>query len=153
MRLTIRTNLAMRVLMFCAVNKDRLVHSDDIARQCNASANHLILVVNQLSQAGLIRTLRGRRGGVRLEIPAEEITIGRVFRAFEAGVPFAECFSDGENTCPLIGACRLRGAIGRALEAFYAELDQITLEELVCGNDELAALFQDGPVGAVACPA
>ena len=36
MRLTTRTNLAARILMFCAVNQGKLVRSLDIAQRCNA---------------------------------------------------------------------------------------------------------------------
>lgn len=141
MRLTVRTNLAMRALMTCAVNAPDTVRKADIARLCNGSEAHFGLVVNKLAQASFIETLRGRGGGIRLARPAEDITVGQVFRVFEAGVPFAECFSGAENHCPIKGACRLRGTLGRALEAFYAELDGVTLAELTCGNDPLAALL------------
>jgi len=141
MRLTVRTNLAMRALMTCAINAPETVRRADIARLCNGSEAHFGLVVNKLAQAGFIETLRGRGGGIRLARPPEEITVGQVFRVFEASVPFAECFSGGENLCPIKGACRLRGTLGRALEAFYKELDHVTLAELTCGNDPLAALL------------
>ncbi|MEV8209723.1 hypothetical protein AB0P40_31890, partial [Streptomyces sp. NPDC079189] len=40
-----------------------------------------------------------------------------------------EC--EGSTPCPLRSACRLRGALRRAEEAFYASLDPITVAELV----------------------
>ena len=39
MRLTVRTNLAMRALMFCAINADRTVRKAEIAAACNSSEN------------------------------------------------------------------------------------------------------------------
>lgn len=59
MRLTTRTNLAMRTLMFCAVNPDRTVRKHEIAEACNASENHLAQVVNTLAQRGFVDTQRG----------------------------------------------------------------------------------------------
>lgn len=56
MRLTTRTNLAMRVLMFCAVNPEKIVRKHEIADACNASENHLAQVVNTLAQRGFIAT-------------------------------------------------------------------------------------------------
>ncbi|MCR9112689.1 MAG: Rrf2 family transcriptional regulator, partial [Rhodobacteraceae bacterium] len=38
-------------------------------------------------------------------------------------------------------ACRLRLAIADAAEAFYAHLDGITLDSLVCDNDALMDIF------------
>ncbi|MGB8811725.1 MAG: Rrf2 family transcriptional regulator [Paracoccaceae bacterium] len=153
MRLTTRTNLAMRVLMFCAVNSGRIVRSSEIAEACNASANHLSQVVHLLSVKGFVATTRGRSGGLQLGRDAGEITIGQVFRTFEAGVPFAECFSGEENTCPLTAACRLRGILARAVEAFYRELDTITLDELVQGNHDLSLLLAMQPDVRLPCHA
>ena len=108
MRVTKRTNIAIRILMFCAVNPDRLVTKSDIAGPCNSSENHLAQVINRLAQHGFLYTQRGRNGGLRLARPPEQINIGDVFREFESEVPLAECFADADNSCPLKDACRLR---------------------------------------------
>lgn len=153
MRLTIRTNLAMRTLMFCAVNPGRTVRKSEIADLCNASENHLGVVVNMLGQAGYVATARGRHGGIRLARPAPEISVGEVFRLFESCVPFAECFAAADNHCPLSACCRLRLALADAVEAFYAALDRVTLADLVDGNDPLSALLSlDGARDATRVP-
>lgn len=152
MRLTIRTNLASRVLMFCAANAGRTVRSTDIAKACNASGNHLAQVIHQLRQSGFVTTLRGRTGGLQLSRPPSEISIGGVFRLFESATPFAECFDPQTNTCPLVRDCRLRSHIARAVEAFYHELDLVTLDDLVRGNCGLAALLDLRPDTATGCP-
>lgn len=151
MRLTTRTNLAARILMSCAVNDGVTLRTSDIAKKCNASVNHLLQVVNMLQNNGFIDTLRGRTGGLRLMRPMEDISIGAVFRVFEAGMPFAECFDEATNTCPLTKTCRLKGYLTRAVESFYCELDQVTLADLVQGNCGLAALLDLSPARAVDC--
>jgi len=142
MRLTTRTNLAMRTLMFCAVNPDRIVRKHEIAEACNASENHLAQVVNTLAQRGFIDTQRGRAGGLKLARPMNEIGVGGVLRAFEATLPFAECFDLETNTCPLHEACLFREALLEALEAFYASMDRWTLADLVEDNAALEHLLQ-----------
>ena len=141
MRITKRTNIAIRLLMFCAVNPDRLVTKAEIAERCNTSESHLAQIVNRLAQLGFLRTQRGRTGGIRLARPVEEISVGEVFRRLEEKVPVAECFADADNTCPLTEACRLRPALGDAMEAFYLRLDAVTLDALICGNEALRVLF------------
>ncbi len=153
MRLTTRTNLAARVLMYCAVNAGVTVRSAQIAEACNASINHLAQVIHQLQISGFVATTRGRAGGLTLARPAGQICIGDVFRVFEAKVPFAECFAASSNTCPLVESCRLRGAISRAVEAFYRELDAISLEDLVKGNCGLEALMEVGQMPRLMCSA
>lgn len=141
MRLTIRTNLAMRTLMFCAVNNGRIVRKHDVAAACNASENHLAQVVNTLAQEGFIETQRGRAGGLRLARPMADISVGEVLRSFEGALPFAECFDPEANTCPLRDACLLRDALQQAVEAFYATLDRWSLADLVADNAALDRLL------------
>lgn len=145
MRITKRTNIAIRLLMYCAAHQDRLVTKSEIAEVCNVSENHLAQVINQLSQLGYLNTHRGRNGGMSLARPAETVRIGEVFRLMEGGLPLAECFADAENTCPLVSACRLRLALMDAAQAFYASLDEVTLDALICDNLDLVKLLQ--PVG------
>lgn len=148
MRITKRTNIAVRLLMYCAVHAGRLVTKAEIAEVCNVSENHLAQVVNQLSQKGILHTQRGRKGGLELARPARDIRIGEVFRHVEGGVPTIECFADADGSCPLKGACRLRLALRDAAQAFYASLDEVTLDALVCDNADLVRILQP-----VACAA
>lgn len=142
MRLTTRTNLAMRTLMFCAVNPDRVVRKAEVAEACNASENHLAQVIHMLAQNGFLTTLRGRAGGLMLGRPAHQIRVGEVFRVFESALPFTECFAGGENSCPLSACCRLKCLLGEAIENFYLSLDKVTVAELVTENVELENLLR-----------
>jgi len=152
MRLTIKTNLAARVLMACAFNQGKTLRTAEIAHVSNASLNHLLQVVNGLQAHGFIETLRGRYGGLRLARSPDQISMGSVFRVFESGYPFAECFDTDTNTCPLSTDCRLRGYIARAVEAFYHELDMVTLEDLTRGNCGLEALLCVPEMLPKSCP-
>lgn len=153
MRLTTRTNLAARILMACALNPDRLLRTAEIADLCNCSTNHAAHVVQQLQTEGFLITSRGRAGGIRLGRPVDQVSIGAVFRLFEADIPFAECFDGDNNSCPLTHTCRLRNYITRALEAFYHELDMITLDDLVRGNCGLKELLSMQPTPQGRCDA
>ncbi|QYK40079.1 MAG: Rrf2 family transcriptional regulator [Paracoccaceae bacterium] len=142
MRLTIRTNLALRTLMFCAVNNDRTVRKHEVAVACRGSENHLAQVIHALAIAGFLTTVRGRAGGLRLARPATAITVGDVVRKFEGPVPFAPCMDPGDTSCPLIGCCRLTCVLAAALEAFHAALDRVTVADLVDGNAPLADILR-----------
>ena len=150
MRITKRTNIAVRLLMFCATHRDRLVTKSQVAEVCNISENHLAQVVNQLSQLGYVTTQRGRNGGLILSRDPKEIVIGDVFRDVEGDLPMVECFADVDNTCPLTNACRLREALSRAAESFYAALDDVTLESLTCDNVELEKILNPISCGVAA---
>jgi len=141
MRVTKRTNIAMRLMMFCAITPDKMATKTEISKACNTSANHLAQIINQLAQLGFVQTQRGRNGGLRLSRPADQISVGEVFRALEGDLPLTECFADADNTCPLTSACRLRVVLSDAARAFYETLDAVTLDALVCDNAELSGIL------------
>lgn len=137
MQLTIRSNHAMRLMMFCAVNAGKVTPVSQIARACNMKQAHLAKIANALAADGFIETVRGRRGGVRLARPAAEINVGAVVASTEAGAGFVECIDRATNTCPLIDVCRFRSALDHALDAFIQALKGYTLADLVAGRNDL----------------
>ena len=141
MQLTVRSNHAMRLMMYCALTPGRLASCGEIARACNMSESHLGKIANALSAHGFVETVRGRGGGVRLAKPAAEINVGAVVRRTEIGSCFMECLDLETNTCPLVSGCRFRSIVGRALEAFLGVLDGYTLADLVAEPEPLRALM------------
>lgn len=146
MRITKRCDLAIRALMYSAVNDGSIVTRHAIATACDASENHLGQVIHQLARSGLMETVRGRGGGVRLARRPREITLGQVFRLFEAQGATG-CLADGDGTCRLAGACLVKPALDAAMAAFLAQLDLVTLEALVRGNTRLHALISGQTIG------
>ncbi len=142
MRLTIRTNLAIKTLMYCAANPDVIVRKSEIAKACYASENHLGQVIHLLAQRKFVVTHRGRFGGLALARDPKQISIGAVVRSFEQGLPFTDCMNQTESNCPLVGACRLTAFLCEALNAFYARLDPVTLADLTDGNHALRHLLR-----------
>lgn len=131
MRLTTFTDYTLRSLMFLAMNRDRLVTIQDIADLHAISKNHLTKVIHQLGVAGLVETVRGRNGGLRLNREPEEINIGEVVRDSETDFFIAECFDSDHNSCTLDGACFLKFKLGQATESFLQVLDGVTLADLL----------------------
>jgi Rrf2 family nitric oxide-sensitive transcriptional repressor len=130
MRLTAHTDYALRVLMTLAVLSDRLVTIDELARRHRISKNHLMKVAQTLVGLGLVQSVRGRTGGLRVAKDPAAIRVGEVVRALEDDRRLVECLGEGPTTCVLHGPCLLKHGLNRALEAFFTELDQITLADL-----------------------
>ncbi len=146
MRLTQQTNYAVRTLIYCAANPDKPSKVADIAASFDMSETHLFKILKVLVDAGFIRTIRGRNGGIMLGRPAERITVGEVVRAAEESFLLAECFDSGRRDCPLITSCGFNGLLHEALEAFMAVLDDHTIAELAADRSNIRVLLQMDPV-------
>jgi Rrf2 family nitric oxide-sensitive transcriptional repressor len=131
MRLTQFTDYSLRTLLFLSANRDRLVTIQDIADLHNISKNHLMKVVYQLGQTGLVETVRGRNGGLRLAKEPADINIGQLVRTTETDFFMAECFDRASDTCPITNDCKLKHTLNDATRAFLAVLDQQTLADML----------------------
>lgn len=131
MRLTAYTDYTLRTLMHLANNQDRLVTIQDIADLHSISKNHLMKVVHQLGLSGMVVTVRGRNGGLKLSKEPEQINVGEVVRNSETDFFMAECFDNADTCCAYASACALKGILGAATNAYLAVLDNVTLADLI----------------------
>jgi Rrf2 family iron-responsive transcriptional regulator len=141
MRLTKQTNYAVRIMMYCAANDPKLSRIPEIAKAYNVSELFLFKILQPLHKAGLVETLRGRNGGVRIGRPADKITLLDVVRVTEESFSMAECFDDNAVDCPLIDSCGLNSALRRALNAFFDVLADYTIDDLVKARPQIHFLL------------
>lgn len=123
--------------MYCAVHPGRLVRIQDVATSFGISKAHLLKSARHLGQLGYLSTSRGRNGGIQLGMAPERIVVGKVIREMEDSREFVECFNPETNTCPIVGPCKLTHIFRRGLEAFYRELDTVTLADMVADGNGL----------------
>jgi Rrf2 family nitric oxide-sensitive transcriptional repressor len=133
MRLTVFSDYTLRVLMYLALDRTRRATIPDIATAFGISHNHLTKVVHQLARAGVVESVRGKGGGVRLARAPEEIRLGQIVRASEGDAAIVECLSGDPSACRIAPVCRLSGILVSAFEALYDRLDEYTVADLV-GN-------------------
>ena len=141
MRLTVHTDYSLRLLMYLATNGDKLATIGEIADTYGISKNHLMKVAYELGRHGILETVRGRKGGLRLARWPEKICLGEIVRLTEDNFTMVECFDETTNACIIAGPCRLRGVLSNALKAYLAVLDGYTLADLTARSSELSRAF------------
>ena len=95
-----------------------------------------------LRDAGVVETTRGRMGGIRLIKAPDQINLGALARITEGDFALVQCMRGrGDAGCVIAPACRLKGVLTQALDAYLAVLDAHTLADLTANRTELAALF------------
>lgn len=138
MRMTMYTDFSLRLLMYLAIRPTgEKATVPDIAASYGISKNHLMKVAQHLSKLGYIESTRGRGGGVKLLHAPSEINVGKVVRQMEDDFYIVECFDQERNSCPITPVCSLKHALGRALQAYLAVLDEYTLQDLANNPLEL----------------
>lgn len=141
MQLTLQADYAMRLLLALATEPDRQRSVADLAAELRVSQNHLAKVAQLLIRHGYLVSARGRSGGVRLARDPQAINVGEVVRRMERGLVLVDC-----STCVLSPTCRLNGALGEALDAFFEVLGRHSLAELAQPRE----VRRDAPVAGPA---
>ena len=132
MELSQFTDYSLRTLIFVALAEDELSSVKQIATAYGISRNHLVKVVHNLARNGYLKTFKGKGGGIKLAMPPEKINVGKLMRVTE-NLSILECFPPERKKggCCIAGICELQIILRKALNAFLAELDDVTLRDLL----------------------
>lgn len=147
MNLTAFTDVSLRLIMRLAVADDgELLTTRAVADMLSVPYTHMTKAVARLSDMGLVEARRGRGGGLLLTEAGHASSVGAIARELEGEGDLASC--EGSPPCPLREACQLRVALAQAQEAFYASLDQVSVESLVAAPARRTlTLLRESPPG------
>ena len=134
MHLTRFTDYGLRTLIYLALRQGELASIAEISDAYRISENHMIKVVHRLGQAGLIETIRGRNGGIRLAHPASGINLGHAVRVTEQSLALVEC--QAGEPCAIGGVCPLQGIMDEARDAMLAVFDRYSLADVAGPEQE-----------------
>ena len=138
MQLTRYTDYGLRVLIYLALlPKGEMACIDEISNIYGVSRNNLNKIVHQLGKEGVIETKRGKGGGFKLKMHPDEINIGVMVSKLENTLRVIDCSTPA---CRILPACRLKGVLQEATQAFIRALEQYTLSDLL--SDKESDLIQ-----------
>jgi Rrf2 family nitric oxide-sensitive transcriptional repressor len=141
MQLTGFTDYSLRILIHLAVHQGRRVPLATISSAFGVSHHHLVKACQTLVSLGLVRSHRGRNGGLELGRAAAEITVGEVVRATEPSLDLLGCFNPDLDFCVISPVCRLKSLLQAATGRFLTELDQTTLADIARPRRKLTELL------------
>lgn len=144
MQLTRYTDYGLRLMIYLALQpRDNLSNIESICNAYDLSRNHLHKIVHQLGRAGVLHTVRGKHGGIRLACHPEQVRIGHMVRLLEGSLNnVVNCY---QPRCTIVSNCRLQGVLSSATQAFFDVLDQYSLADLLQEPDALRHLLQVSP--------
>ncbi|MDH7598233.1 MAG: Rrf2 family transcriptional regulator [Sedimentisphaerales bacterium] len=130
MKVSTRTRYGIRAIIELAQRQaDGPVQLRSISRHQGISEKYLEQLMTIMKGAGLIRSVRGARGGYMLARPASQITMDQVFRCLEGHVLLMECVKDA-SSCNRSSDCVARGLWSDLEQAMDKVLKEITLKDL-----------------------
>jgi Rrf2 family protein len=130
MRISARSEYAVRVLLELGMRNGEDVSLNDVARRWRISLDYLEQLMPPLKKAGLVRSRRGAKGGYAVAKPLDDITVADILEAFDGPVKVMDCLSnDGE--CWASSACAIQDVWCEVKQAVDGVLRRVTLADLV----------------------
>jgi len=137
MQITRQTEYAIRTILELAEAEqgNKLISAKVISMQQGIPEVFLKKTIPLLSRAGLVSTQRGTEGGVRLAIPAAQITVADIIQAVEGRLALNVCLNETYD-CPNKSVCQVRFILQRTQTAMLAELSKESIADLLAGQGE-----------------
>jgi Rrf2 family protein len=102
----------------------------EIAKRENISIKYLEQVINPLRASGLVKAIRGSKGGYSLAKPPSEICLYDVIETLEGPLTLLECLNDSKS-CQKVPSCVTRDIWKEVSEAISKIFYSVTLEDMV----------------------
>jgi Rrf2 family protein len=123
-------NYALRAALYVAQqSRDGYVPINEICDQLNLSFHFVTKILQRLTQAGLLLSFKGPKGGVKLAKPAQEISMRHIVEAIEGPEIFTGCLL-GLNMCSENQPCPTHDEWAPLREKMTALFEKTTLAKL-----------------------
>ena len=106
------------------------VSASELAEETGLPAPTVQKLVSLLSRAGLLRSVRGAGGGLKLARPAAAITLADIVEAVEGPIALTSCVENGRHDCGLETCCNVRPHWGVVNETLRGALAGVPLTQL-----------------------
>ena len=143
MTLSTKTRYGTRILIELALQADQgPIQVSNIASKQKIPVKYLEQILRTLKQAGIVKSVRGPKGGHMLANNPDGIYLGQIVRLFEGQTDLVACVSSPEQ-CEMSADCLVRSAWYDATAVLYEKLDGISIADLI---------HSDGKNNLAACP-
>jgi Rrf2 family protein len=141
MRLTKAGEYAIRcVLYLSAQEEDVVTPRNEIADAMNIPREFLAKIAQQLSRGDIIETIQGPKGGFRLLVPPEQLTLLDVIEIMMGEIYLNECAIRPE-TCSQSSVCAVHTVWVKARTQFRETLRQATFAQLIEDAEDRCVLY------------
>ncbi len=131
MKLSTRARYGTRALLDLALHQsEEVVQLKDIAQRQQISLQYLEHLVTPLITAGMVRSVRGPRGGVSLAKLPNQILLSEVIQLLEGSTAPVECV-ENPKLCPRSELCVTRDIWDEMKKAMNGILESTTLQNLI----------------------
>ncbi len=132
MKISAKSRYALHLMLALAMQGEGVNLSvKSVAEQQGISEKYLEQIIPVLVRSGLVRSVRGARGGYHLVKSPEDYTVGLILRTVEGSISPVSCLDDEVNQCARCKECVTLDLWEQVDQAISNVVDHVTLADLV----------------------
>ena len=140
MNISTRGRYGLRALLEIALQpQEKPVTIKDISEKQQMSVTYLEQILHRLKKAGLVKSIRGAKGGYILARPDDKVTVYQIIQALDGPISISQCDLPKmrEKSCIGPSACSSRILWKRLEDLIEGALSSVTLADLLNQTCEL----------------
>ena len=131
MKISTKGRYGLRILLDLALNSgDKLRLIRDIARSQQISEKYISRLIIDLRRAGMVKSVRGSKGGYELAQTPQSITLLDVVEVMEGPLSIVDCVCE-PGRCSRNKMCVTRGIWQNLNSEFRESMRKVTLQDIV----------------------
>lgn len=133
MKISTKGRYGLRAMVDIALHDEtEAVSISSISERQGISVSYLEQLLAKLRKAELIKSIRGAQGGYRLNLPAQEITVGSVLRALEGDLRPVDCSElMDKGGCESANFCVTKYVWQKMNDSINETVNHISIQELI----------------------
>ncbi len=138
MRITLESDYALRILTELALYDD-VVDANTLSEATSVTIRFTLKILNKLVKNGFVSSFKGAKGGYKLKLPTDKITLKSVIELIDGPIVIARCLETSE-ACSLNKdktACTYHHIFNTISLDVAKKLNAITIEDVISKNYSL----------------
>jgi len=138
MRITLESDYALRILTELA-DHDDVVDANTLSAATSVTIRFTLKILNKLAKHGFVSSYKGAKGGYKLKLPTDQITLKSVIELIDGPIVIARCLETSE-ACSLNKdktACSYHHIFNTLSLDVAKKLDAITIQDVINKNYSL----------------
>ena len=132
MRITLESDYALRIISVLA-ETDGVIDATSLADKTSVTLRFTLKILHKLVQGELVSSYKGSRGGYKLKVPADKITLKDVIELIDGPIAIARCLASTES-CSMNTdktACIYHHIFDKISFELAAKLKNITISDVL----------------------
>ena len=132
MRITLESDYALRIVSTLA-ECDAVVDANMLAEKTSVTLRFTLKILHKLVQGNLVSSFKGAKGGYKLKVSPDTITLKDIIELIDGPIAIARCLGNGE-TCSMNSdktACIYHHIFDKISFDLASKLQSITISDVL----------------------